>query len=90
MRALFGKLFGNKESFSPKDTIEALRPFLVKLDFLLGGKPFVSGEKVRLVDFFIHEALDTIRLLDEETFNSYPNFVLTHKEFRALPEIEVY
>jgi glutathione S-transferase len=63
---------------------------LKKLDFLYGGKPFATGDHVRLVDFTVYELLNWVQALHEETFKSYPNLVAAHAAFTSLPEIKVH
>ena len=77
-------LFLPKDKFDIKTFANEMKTSLAKLDFLLGGTPFLTGESLRATDFGIYEICDLIRCLDEETFKSFPNIVIQHNSFRMI------
>lgn len=85
--------FGNKEEFAAKGKelfAEVANKFLPKFEFLLQGRKFLGGENVSLVDFYLYELLEYVRLFDATLLTNYPQVVAQHTNFRELPQIKNY
>lgn len=50
-------------------------PYLKKLEFIVNGKKFVTGDNVSIADFSLYEATDTVKTFDETLLEPYPNLV---------------
>lgn len=57
----------------------------------LGDKPFIVGDYVTWVDFFIWEQVEMFEwVTDGEFLKSFPNFAAYHKRVAALPKFAEY
>lgn len=92
-KGAMGILFGNKEDFAAKgkDLIrDASKNHLVKLEYLLNGKKFISGDNVTVLDFVLYETLDMFNAFEPALLADYPGLRATHGNFRELPKIKAY
>ena len=72
----FKVFFMPKEEFEAKGKelfIKSVSPGLVKLEFLLNGKKFITGNNLTVVDFFLFETMDFGVTFDPTLFDNLPN-----------------
>lgn len=92
-KGVSGILFGNKEQFAAngKELVHnASKNHLAKLEFLVNGKKFISGDNVTVVDFFLYEALDMLNAFEPAFLADFPGLRALHANFRELPRVKAY
>ena len=59
---------------------EKAKPLLAKLEFLVKGKTWSTGEKITISDFYLYMFVDLIKTqLNDEIFNAHSNLLRIHK-----------
>ena len=66
-------VFGAKDTFTKEGLVDALKPYLVKLEFLAKGHKFAVSDHLNVADFTLAEFLETVRSVNSETLAHYPS-----------------